>query len=56
MAARRQRWPVTPSAPGRYAWRFREPQLLDKPVPMTGRLGIFELPDRLVYVDRREVS
>ena len=38
---------------GRFAWRFRKPQLLAKPVPMTGRLGIFELPDSLVYVDRR---
>src|SRR5437899_7601028 len=37
---------------GRFAWRFRKPQLLEKRVPMTGRLGIFELPDSLAYVDR----
>src|SRR5438067_9803377 len=34
---------------GRYGWRFRKPQLLDKPVPMTGRLGIFEPADGLIY-------
>jgi len=42
--------------PGRYAWKLRNPRPLDKPVAMTGRLNLFEIPDSLVYVDNRIIS
>jgi hypothetical protein len=33
-----------------------QPHPLAKPVAMTGRLNLFEIPDSLVYVDQRIMS
>ncbi|MFH1086150.1 MAG: ASCH domain-containing protein [Chloroflexota bacterium] len=30
-------------SPGNYAWVLREPRVLDTPVPMKGRLGLFSV-------------
>ena len=36
-------------SPGRWAWHLVRPILLAKPVPFTGRLGLFEVPDLESY-------
>lgn len=33
---------------GRYAWRVREPESFDEPVPVRGAQGIWTLPDAVV--------
>jgi hypothetical protein len=34
--------------PGRFAWRVENAKALEKPIAMTGRLGIYEVPDQLL--------
>lgn len=38
-------------SPGRYAWGFRDPQLLKEPVPMKGAQGFWKLK---VFEERKE--
>jgi hypothetical protein len=38
--------------PGRFAWKLANPHRLEVPVPMAGRLGIFELPDQIAARSR----
>ncbi len=34
--------------PGRWAWLCTQPRRLDRPIPVTGRLGLFNVPESLV--------
>lgn len=34
--------------PGRFAWRFIEHQLLETPIPFSGKQGFFDVPDDIV--------
>src|SRR6516165_7564814 len=34
--------------PGRYAWKLADPQQLERPMAMAGRLGIYEIADGVV--------
>ena len=34
--------------PGRYAWVFEEPVQFENPIPFSGQLGLFNVPDEVV--------
>jgi hypothetical protein len=37
--------------PGRWAWHCTNPKVLDRPIPLRGRLGVFHVPDEFVATD-----
>lgn len=39
-----------------YGWKFSNPKILEKPVPYTGRMGLFNVPDNLVEEEIEKVA
>jgi hypothetical protein len=38
--------------PGRYAWRLEHVQAFDRPIPYSGRRGVYDVPDDVVQQAR----
>lgn len=43
-----EEWQLGDFSPGRFAWRIEDVVRLASPVPVTGRQGLFDIPDHLV--------
>ncbi len=48
--------PLGDFAPGRYGWLLSDPRRLATPVPVTGKQGVFDLPDDVAAAVREQMA